>query len=150
MTLYYHILKVRFTVSALTSPLARGTSISIAWELVPSTRARARARTHTHTHTPGLGCTLCVVTSTKRQGSSAVSTAEWWTQRGNSIEVRRSWWPGYNDSSLYPMERGWMDPRAGLDEMAKEKKPRWESRSGRSARSLLTILTELPRLLLLK
>jgi hypothetical protein len=43
---------------------------------------------------------------------------------------------------------GWVDPRAGLDEVAKKSlyHPCQESNPGRSVRSLVTILTELSRL----
>jgi hypothetical protein len=56
--------------------------------------------------------------------------------------------PGIISSSTHLTE-GWMGPSDGLNAVAKRKKslPCWESKPGRPASSIVTILTELSRLL---
>jgi hypothetical protein len=52
-----------------------------------------------------------------------------------------------------PWIGGWVGPRAGLNTVAKRKKsllcPYWESKLGRPAHNLITILTEQPQFLIL-
>jgi hypothetical protein len=74
-----------------------------------------------------------------------------------NLRAKWRWVVSFTLRSLYLWKRApstlcvwsWVDPRASLDAATKRKVPLpyRESKSGRSARSLVTILTELPRVL---